>query len=376
MKPLGLYVHIPFCVKKCAYCDFNSLVPSGENQINAYLKALFADIRITGAKREKYIVKTIYFGGGTPSLIDPQYIRRILDEIKCNFDVGGVREITIEANPESISREKLLIYKRCRINRISMGVQSFDDRNLRFLGRAHTSKDVLNAIDLVRNAGFDKASIDLIYGIPGQTLRGWEKDLDSFLKTGISHISFYDLKIEKGTPLYRIKDKIDIAENDLQARMYKLGCRKLEKAGFCHYEISSFALKGHESLHNQIYWRNEEYIGLGAGAYSYLKGIRFSKTQSLIKYGQQAMSGKIRRYNREKLGDRDRVAETIILNLRLLKGFSLKKIEEESGVKAGRKLAGKLEGFVKQKLILNSRGKYRLSKKGVLFYDTIASELL
>ncbi len=376
MKSFGLYIHIPFCVKKCAYCDFNSLVPSNTDQINAYLNALFADIKISGLVRRKYFIKTIYFGGGTPSLIKADYIAQILDKIKHDFDISRVREVAIEVNPESVCRQKLMIYKKCGINRISMGVQSFDNKNLRFLGRAHTARDVLNAIDLIKNAGFNKASIDLIYGIPGQTLKHWEKDLDSFLKTGISHISFYDLKIEKGTPFYRIKDNLDVADNDLQAKMYKLGCSKLEKAGFFHYEISSFALRGQESLHNQIYWRNEEYIGLGAGAYSYFKGWRFSKPQSLAKYQQQAMSGRIRRYGREKLEGRDRLAETIIMNLRLLKGFSLKKIEEKTRTKADSQLAGKLEEFIKQKLVLSSRGKYRLSKKGILFYDTIASELL
>ncbi len=376
MKPFGLYVHIPFCVKKCAYCDFNSLVPAGINQINTYLKALAADIRISRLNKEKHIVKSIYFGGGTPSLIKAEYIARILDNIRRNFDTRYVREVTIEVNPESISRKKLLIYKKCGINRVSMGVQSFDNRNLRLLGRIHTARDVMKAIGLIKDAGFNKASIDLMYGIPEQTLTDWEKDLDRFLKAGIPHISFYGLKIEKGTPFYLIRDKLDIADNDLQAKMYKLGCSKLEKAGFSHYEISSFALRGQKSLHNQIYWRNEEYIGLGAGAYSYSKGRRFAKPQSLAKYQQQAGSGRIKKYKQEKLGNRDRLAETTILNLRLLRGFSLKNIEEKTGVKADRQLEGKLEKFIQQKLILNPRGRYRLSKRGILFYDTVASELL
>ncbi|MFH1093110.1 MAG: radical SAM family heme chaperone HemW [Candidatus Omnitrophota bacterium] len=376
MKPCGLYVHIPFCVKKCAYCDFNSLVPSCENQVNSYIKALFADIKISGFSKEKHIIKSIYFGGGTPSLIKAEYIAQILYEIGNNFDVSSINEVTIEVNPESISRRKLAIYKSGGINRISMGVQSFNDRNLKLLGRAHTARDVFNAIDLIKNAGFNKTSIDLIYGIPGQTLKDWEKDLYRFLKTEIPHISCYDLKIEKNTFFYLIRDKLDVADNDLQAEMYKLGCRKLERAGFLHYEISSFALKGQESLHNSIYWRNEEYIGLGAGAYSYLKGRRFAKPQSLPKYQHQILSGSIKKYKQEKLGDRERLTETIILNLRLLRGFSLRDIEERTGVKVDRCLTAKLDGFVKQKFILSSRGSYRLSKRGMLFYDTIASELL
>ena len=376
MKPFGLYVHIPFCVKKCAYCNFNSLVPAGENQITAYLKALSADSRISSLNKEKHIVKSIYFGGGTPSLIKAEYIARILHRIKHDFDIRCVREVTIEVNPESISRKKLSIYKKCGINRVSMGVQSFDDRDLMLLGRAHTARDVMKAIGLIKNAGFNKASIDLIYGMPEQTLKDWEKGLDRFLKTGISHISFYDLKIEKGTPFYRVKDKLDVADNDLQTKMYKLGCSKLEKAGFSHYEISSFALRGRESLHNSIYWRNEEYIGLGAGAYSYINGERFSKPKNIEKYQAQAQAGKFFKYNKEKLGQIDRLAETIILNLRLLKGFSLSDIEDDIEKKIDVQLREKLDDFVSQKLILKSKSGYRLSKKGVLFYDTIASELL
>lgn len=376
MKPLGLYVHIPFCVKKCAYCDFNSIVPAEENQIQAYLKALSVDIRLSRVNKEKHIVKSIYFGGGTPSLIKAEYIEQILADIRNNFDLSKVKEATIEANPESVSLKKLLIYKKCGINRISMGVQSFNDKNLLLLGRAHTSRDVKKAVNLIKKSGLSKSSIDLIYGLPGQTLKGWERELDSFLKAGVSHISFYDLKIEKGTFFYLIRDNLDTADNDLQTRMYKLGCANLEKAGFSHYEISSFALKGQESLHNSIYWRNEEYIGLGAGAHSYFQGRRFAKVKSVTKYEQQARSGKFRRYEQEKLEDKDSLAETTILNLRLLKGFSLRNIEKWTGVKADKLLLGKLEGFVKQKLILSSGDNFRLSKKGMLFYDTIASELL
>ena len=376
MKSFGLYVHIPFCVKKCAYCNFNSLVPSEKPQIDAYLKALAVDIGISRSHTGKPRVETIYFGGGTPSLLKAEYIAQILDNIRCNFDTSYVREITIEVNPESISQQKLKIYKNRGINRISMGVQSFDDRNLRLLGRAHTAENVFNAVDKIKSTGFNKVSIDLIYGLPDQFLKDWENDLDIFIKTGVKHISFYDLKIEKGTRFYSIRDKLDLADNDLQTKMYKLGCRKLEKAGFSHYEISSFALRGHESVHNQIYWRNEEYIGLGAGAYSYINGERFSKPKNINKYLAQAQAGKFFKYNREKLGQPDRLAETIILNLRLLKGFSLSDIEDNIERKINVQLREKLDKFVSQKLILKSKTKYRLSKKGVLFYDTIALELL
>ncbi len=376
MKPIGLYIHIPFCVKKCAYCDFNSLVPEGKKQIKAYLKALLEDIRISALNCSRHIVKSIYLGGGTPSLIEAEDIGHILAEVRSNFDLSGLREVTIEANPESISWEKLSLYKKNGINRISMGVQSFDDKSLMFLGRAHTADDALNAIKLVKKVGIEKVSIDLIYGLSGQTLNDWENDLDRFLNTGIAHVSFYDLKIEKGTPLYRIRNNLEVAGNDLQARMYRLGCEKLTKAGFFHYEISSFALRDQESIHNSIYWRNKEYIGLGAGAYSYLNGLRFAKVKSIYKYIQQAKAGKFRRYNQERLGHRERLIETIILNLRLLRGFSLETVEKNIGIRADSDLLGQLKELEQEKLIVSSSKKCRLSKKGILYYDIIASKLL
>ncbi|MCK5492856.1 MAG: radical SAM family heme chaperone HemW [Candidatus Omnitrophica bacterium] len=376
MKPIGLYIHIPFCVKKCAYCDFNSFVPADEDQVKAYLRALAEDIKNSGFNKQRYLVKSIYFGGGTPSLIKPEYIVRILDEIRSNFDASSAREVTIEVNPESISLEKLFAYKKNGIDRISMGVQSFEDINLKILGRAHDAKDVLIAINLIKEAGFKKTSIDLIYGLPGQTLKDWENDLEKFLNAGISHISFYDLKIEEGTPFYSIKNKLEVPDNDLQSKMYKLGCSKLLKSGFSHYEISSFAQSAQESVHNSIYWSNEEYIGFGAGAYSYFEGRRFSRAKSIDKYIQQAIAGEFRKYEQEKLEARDRLVETMILNLRLMKGFSLKNVEEKAGISADTDLLSSLNELENQKLILSSRGKYRLSKKGILYYDTIASELL
>ena len=376
MKSIGLYVHIPFCARKCAYCDFNSFVPDSKKQIKAYLQALSDDIKTSALNTQEHTLKSVYFGGGTPSLIKAEYIAGILDKIRSCFEGSGVREVTIEVNPESIEREKLSIYKKNGINRISMGVQSFDKGNLKFLGRVHTVRDVFKAIDLIKKTGFDKTSIDLIYGLPGQTLNSWENDLQMFLKTGIGHVSFYDLKIEKGTPLYKMKGNVKIADNDLQALMYKLGCRRLAKAGFLQYEISSFALNQQESIHNSIYWRNEAYVGLGAGAYSYINGLRFSKVKNIAKYIQQSKTGKFRKNGQEKLGSRGRLVETIILNLRLLRGFSLKHAEEKSGIRADSELLCRLKRLEREKFILNSRGKYRLSKKGTLYYDTIASELL
>lgn len=376
MREIGLYIHIPFCIKKCFYCDFNSIAFKNYHKIEKYLKALEKDISLTGAMAKDFVVKSVYLGGGTPSIIRSKAIESILRSICQQFSLTANPETTIEANPASVTVAKLKKYKESGINRISIGVQSFADKFLKILGRAHNSAQAGSTITMAKKSGFKKISIDLIYGLPSQTLKDWERELDCFLDAGVGHISFYDLKIEKGTPFYALKNKLELPDNDLQAIMYRHGCKKLEKFGYRHYEISSFALKGHESAHNQIYWRNDEYFGLGAGAYSYIKGRRFSKSSSITEYQQQLLSGDLRCYHVERLKEKARLRETIILNLRLLKGFSVASIEDRTGVKVDEKILDQLKRLKGQGLICSSGDRYRLSKKGILFYDDIASELV
>jgi len=376
MKKIGLYIHIPFCIKKCPYCDFNSIVFGNYFRIKNYFKALEKDIALTGNTLNDFSVKTIYLGGGTPSVVKIEDIAGLLKTIYKQFRLAPNPEITIEANPASVDIVKLKGYKKAGINRISIGVQSFNNKFLKVLGRAHNSTQAYNTLTLAKKAGFKKLSVDLIYGLPGQTLKDWKEEIENFLKTDIGHISFYDLKIEKGTLFYRKKKEFKLPDNDLQALMYKHACKKLVRSGYRHYEISSFAFKAQEALHNQIYWHNDEYSGLGAGAYSYIGGRRFRKSIDIDEYQKQALSGNIRYYHNEELQKQARLRETLILNLRLLKGFSIPSIEKKAGMRIDKAILDELSRLKNQGLICNTANKYRLSKKGILFYDSIASELI
>jgi oxygen-independent coproporphyrinogen III oxidase len=376
MKSIGIYVHIPFCIKKCGYCSFNSYVPSSTAQLKAYLKALLIDIKLSAECKQDYTVQSIYIGGGTPSLLAGKDIAAIIKEIRQNFSVGIKTEITIEVNPASVSMQKLLIYKQAGINRISLGVQSFKDKNLKFLGRAHSVLDVFKALEMLKEAGFKNISIDLIYGLPDQDLNEWQDDLKKFIDCGLAHLSLYDLTIDKGTAFYQVKNTLKLADNDLQTLMYKKACDLLSKNKFEHYEISSFAKKGMRSQHNQIYWNNSDYIGLGAGAYSYLNLERFSKASSIELYTRQAEKNKFKHYDSEILSSSKLAEETLILKLRLLQGFKLKDIEDKINYKFEANIINILNEFVKQGFMLLNNNKYKLSKKGLLHYDTIASEFL
>lgn len=376
MKPLGIYVHIPFCVKKCGYCDFNSVVLNDPKQIKSYLLALLADIQLSSKLKQDYMVESIYIGGGTPSLLDAQDIAAIISSIKQCFQVIDGPEIAIEVNPNSVSKQKLLVYKQCGINRVSMGVQSFKDKNLAVLGRAHSSLDVFKALEMLENHGFDNVSIDLIYGLPNQSINDWEADLRAFIDCDLSHISLYDLKIEKGTPFYKIKDSFKVADNDLQALMYKRAHELLSENGFKHYEISSFSKKGRQSKHNLLYWHNSEYLGVGAGAYSYISGERFCKVRDIQVYQTQANEGRFEHNESEVLSPGELMGETLMLNLRLLDGFNIKEIEKKLNNKVDDSIISALNEFTRQGFILYTDNIYKLTHNGLLHYDTIASELL
>ncbi len=376
MKLLGIYIHIPFCIRKCFYCDFNSSMFNRDKEIRQYSQALKKDIKFSRQKFNDFRVKSIYFGGGTPSLLEAEEVFAIIRSIKENFLLIDNAEITLEANPGTVQQKKLITYKEAGINRISLGVQSFKDKYLKILGRMHTNTDTQNSISLLRKNGFNNISIDLMYGLPEQNLADWEDDLERFMAMKLEHISFYDLKIEKGTPFYRIRKSLKIAGVDIQAVMYKLGAKKLQNAGYIHYEVSSFSKNGRQSKHNQIYWKNEEYLGVGAGAYSYLEGIRFKKNKDFRGYIKEAGKGYFKQYSLEKLDMSKRMKEMIALNLRILKGFSLGDLEKRSGIKIEDGNLDELQALKYLGLVRGDGRRYRLSKKGVLFYDTVASRIL
>ncbi|MDD5745774.1 MAG: radical SAM family heme chaperone HemW [Candidatus Omnitrophica bacterium] len=376
MNPLGIYIHIPFCIRKCLYCDFVSQADGSAREIERYCTALERDSARQSRLSQGYSVTSIYFGGGTPSLLSGIQIGKIMQALRRDFNISAGAEITLEMNPATASLRTLTSYRKSGINRISLGVQSFQDHYLKILGRVHTVREAYQAFALVRKAGFDNVSIDLMYGLPGQTFREWSEDLFRAVQLKPQHVSFYDLVLEKGTPLYTMKKTLSLPGEQEQVKMYTAGCKQLHAAGYCHYEISSFAQPGRESRHNQIYWRNEEYLGLGAAAFSYLQGSRFRLSKNINDYLQQVQSNTIRRYGQERLNRYQRAEETMMLYLRLLSGFSLEQLRKRTDMIIDEQLLGRLKGLVEDKLVSRRGERFKLTNKGILLYNTVAERIL
>ena len=304
-KTLGLYIHIPFCERKCNYCGFLSFVTKenndnyfrlgendvivGEASVKGYFDNLLKEIDNRGKYlRDKYVVDTIFIGGGTPSAVDEEYIEKLLKKIKLHYDVHEDVEITIEANPNSLTEKKIVSYKNAGINRISIGVQSFDDDELRMLGRLHNEEMAIDKINLCRKLGIENLSVDLIFDLPDQKLESWHRTLIKAISLGVDHISAYSLQIEEGTEFYREfkMGSLSTADDEKLRKFYDLAVNELTDAGYDHYEISNFSKIGKESGHNIKYWKYEEYLGIGIGASSYILNKRWENPKVYSDYGK------------------------------------------------------------------------------------------
>ncbi len=311
-QPLGVYVHVPFCAAKCAYCDFYSL-PGRAGQYDAYIVRLLAHIAQAAERCGAYVVDTVYFGGGTPSLLGGARIARVLDALCAAFDVAPDAEITLEANPDSASDELLRTARAAGVNRLSMGVQSAHDDELRALGRIHTFAQARDAVTRARRAGFDNLSVDLMYALPGQTQAQLAQSIDALLALEPSHLSCYGLTVEPDTPLGRSHPTLP--DEDAQADMYLMLCDRMARAGYEHYEISNFARPGRRSRHNSRYWRQQPYLGLGPGAHSDFEGRRMVWPRDLTAW----LAGDARPVSEDD--DIDRAAEYLMLSLRTSDGW-------------------------------------------------------
>ena len=321
MKELGIYVHIPFCKRKCAYCDFISF--SGKARlIEKYVEALKREINKCKIGKEDYMVKTIYFGGGTPSFIESKYIVEILEAIKEKFNISKNAEITIEINPGTVTEEKLKDYYEVGINRISFGLQSTNSQLLKLVGRIHSYSSFLEGYNLARKTGFKNINVDLMIGLPVQTLKDVQKDLSRIIELNPEHVSVYSLILEEGT---RIEEKIKNKElylpsEKLERKMYWEVKKKLEEAGYIHYEISNFAKAGYESKHNLSCWNQEEYLGFGLAAHSYFNNVRYSNTDDFEEYFDWPENSKI---IHERQTDEDKQKEFMLLGLRKIEGVAI-----------------------------------------------------
>lgn len=320
-RMLGIYIHIPFCASKCAYCDFYSL-PGKEGKMARYQEALLRHIEEAAPQLEPYYIDTLYFGGGTPSYYGAKNICGIFSTLKRTAKVLKSSEVTVEMNPDSVSREDLKLLKAEGVNRISLGMQSANDDILRLIGRRHSFRQVEQAVRLARAEGFDNISLDLIYGLPSQTKNDWADTLSKAIALHPQHLSCYGLKIEEGTPISSYLGSELLPSDDDQADMYLYMTDTLEHYGYAQYEISNFSLPGRESKHNLKYWQLDDYMGFGPAAHSFVDGVRYSYVRDLDRYINGVFGGDNIIDEFEKTDKLDRAAEYIMLGMRTVRGIS------------------------------------------------------
>ena len=370
-KPaLGLYIHIPFCKAKCAYCDFYSLAHS-EEKMDAYMAALLRHLEEVAPRAAGMQVDTVYFGGGTPSYLGAARLCRILQTVLRRYDVARDAEITLEANPDSAGDWKeLRKLRRAGFNRLSLGVQSTDDALLRRIGRVHTYEQVQQAVMAARKAKFTNLSLDLIYGLPGQTMEDWQRTLADAVALGPEHLSCYGLKLEEGTPLWQQRQTLTLPDDDAQADMYLYTVAALGEMGYEQYEISNFAMSGKESRHNLKYWRMEEYAGFGPGAHSDFGGVRYGYVRDIDSY----IAGRLVLSESETDSTLARDYEYVMLSLRTAAGIDRQTFEKRYRQRF-QPMETLFEQYEKAGLASRTEGGWRLTPRGFLVSNSIIAAL-
>lgn len=404
---LEIYIHIPFCVKKCDYCDFLSMC-CDENIKKEYVQALIREIELSQEKMKDYVVCTVFIGGGTPSLLDGRYIEQIMEVLKENCEISDNAEITIECNPGTVNQDKLTAYRRAGINRISFGLQSANDEELRAIGRIHDYAQFEESFRLAREAGFDNINVDIMSALPEQKIENYEKTLEKVLALNPEHISAYSLIVEEDTPLNdRVNEALEkgiqiLPDEDTERGMYYLTEEKLKAAGYHRYETSNYSKEGYECRHNVGYWKRIEYLGFGLGAASLYQGTRYSNTDELSQYISLLLDGRDEEKNFtgihdyfqddiwniqedvlsvlegkiQKLSRNDMMEEFMFLGLRMIEGVSMKKFQEDFG-KSYESVYGKVtEKLIGQGLIEQNGDNVRLTKRGEDVSNYAMSEFL
>jgi len=359
----GLYIHIPFCKSRCIYCGFYSTTLLELRQ--QYINAVCKEIKMRGQAS----IGTIYLGGGTPSILNESQLRNIFETIYIYNKVEKDAEVTIEANPDDITPEFAILLARLPINRVSLGIQTFDDKRLRFLRRRHNAPQAKNAVKLLRDAGIKNISIDLMYGFPQETLQDWEQDIKTALSLHVNHLSAYCLMIEEGTPLYDMK--IYKPDEELERNMYYTLINHMKQAGFEHYEISNFSLPNFHSRHNYSYWTGIPYIGIGAAAHSFDVKSRSWNIADIRKYIQGMEQGE-RLFEHEEIDEVTRYNDTITVALRTAEGLNLESLDD----KYRRYCLDNAQRFLKEGLLTKEANNLRLTHSGLFISDMIMSELM
>ena len=399
-KKLEIYVHIPFCAQKCAYCDFLSFPGNSQTQ-QEYTDRLLEEIEYQSAYAKEYHVISIFIGGGTPSILDFHQMTAVLTALNREFDVHPEAEITLEANPGTVTSEALLHYREAGINRISMGLQSADDKELKYLGRIHTYDEFLKSFQRVRMAGFDNVNVDLISAIPGQTVESWKNTLKKVTMLKPEHISAYSLIVEEGTPFYdRYGEHVamdndsmsredrrslmalpDLPDEDMEREMYYLTRAFLNEQGYERYEISNYSRPGYECRHNIGYWTGVEYLGLGLGSASYMNGCRFHNTASYQAYkngrfGRKEDFDQLLRQEFERLTTEQKMEEYMFLGLRLIEGISAQGFVSSFGQNIRHVYGPVLDKLEQEKLLEMKDGYYCLTERGIDISNYVMSQFL
>lgn len=377
-KKLGIYIHIPFCKSKCGYCDFCSHPPK-EEETERYLNALMLNVQDFSGAAEKYVVDTVFIGGGTPTMLSKKQMRALVECIRSSFKLEKDAEFTVEANPGTVDKRYLSSLINMGVNRISFGLQSAHDNELRALGRIHTRDEFLASYKAARAAGFKNINIDLMYGIPHQTKESFSKTLQFVKELAPEHISVYGLKIEEGTPFFDMRDSLPLPDEESEYRMYREAHSSLTNAGYKHYEISNFARRGYESKHNLRYWRDELYLGFGVSAHSYFGGQRYAYTDDIEKYMLEMEHPKNMADILSECTDIDvftQETEFVMLRLRLFDGLVLSEYRNIFGRDFVLKYGERIKRFVDGGFMTLDAHRLAFTVKGMYVSNYILSEIL
>lgn len=377
MENLGIYIHIPFCNSKCNYCDFVSFTGCND-KVEIYVDSLIEEIQLYKGKVEDYIVDTIFIGGGTPSSIPALYIGRILEKIFKVFTIKKDCEITIEINPGTLDANKAKRYREVGINRASLGLQTTSKELLKLLGRTHSLEDFNSSIKILRESGFNNINVDLIFGVPKQTLADLERDLKHLINLNIDHIALYSLIIEEGTSLYDLymMNKLDLPGEDLEREFYHRGLGLLKEAGYIHYEISNFSRPGFKSKHNLKYWKQRPYLGLGLNSHSYFEGKRFFNSGDLDQYIALLDKGNLPVESYQLQGEDMDISDYCIFGLRLIEGIDLGEFEKRFGKSIYYFFEGPINKHLGSGLLDVDEGYIRLSQRGLDLANIVEVDFL
>ena len=371
-KPTSAYVHIPFCTQICYYCDFSKVFIKNQ-PVDSYLEHLLEEFQSYDIQK----LRTLYIGGGTPTALSASQLEVLLNGLTKNLDLSALEELTIEANPGDLDADKIAVLKNSAVNRVSLGVQTFDNKMLKKIGRSHLEKDIYENIDRLKLAGFDNISIDLIYALPGQTMEQVKDNVAKAIGLDIPHMSLYSLILENHTVFMNRmrRGKLPLPKEELEAEMFEYIIAELEKSGFEHYEISNFSKPGFESRHNLMYWDNAEYYGIGAGASGYVNGVRY-KNHGPIRHYLTAVEEGNARITEEHLSQKEQMEEEMFLGLRKKSGVSMARFEEKFGRSFDGLYGEIVRDLVQQGLMQIEGDRVRMTKRGLFLGDTVAERFI